>query len=124
MTSEAESPASSRAWRRKKYGSVPFVAATFLPLSSETSVMGEPAPTTIADHSGWENTSIARMAEPFARFRSAAEPAVEPTSIASALRASLALFEPADCTQLTVMSWSSSASSSQPWSLMMSESGL
>lgn len=46
---------------------------------------------------------MALMGEPLERARSAAEPAVEPTSIAPARRASLALFDPADCTQLTVM---------------------
>ena len=64
------------------------------------------------------------MGEPFERASSAAEPAVEPTSMASARSASLALFEPADWTQLTVTPWSASAVSSQPWSLMIRLSGL
>ena len=64
------------------------------------------------------------IGEPFERARSAAEPAVEPTSMAPARSASLALFEPADWTQLTVDALVASASSSQPWSLMMRLSGL
>ena len=58
------------------------------------------------------------IGEPLERASSAAEPAVEPTSIAPARRASLALFEPADWIQLTVTS-SPTASSIQPWSLMI-----
>ena len=56
------------------------------------------------------------MGEPLERARSAAEPAVEPTSMAAARSASLALLEPADWTQLTPMPWGASAFSSQPWS--------
>ena len=63
------------------------------------------------------------IGEPFERASSAAEPAVEPTSMAPARSASLALLEPADWTQLTVTS-SPSAASSQPWSLMIRLSGL
>ena len=63
------------------------------------------------------------MGLPFDRASSAAEPAVEPTSMAPARRASLALFEPADCTHSTVTSSPSSASS-HPWSLMMRLKGL
>ena len=67
--------------------------------------------------------SIVRIGEPLARASSAAEPAVEPTSTAPARSASLALFEPADCTHSTVTS-SPRVSSIQPWSLMTRLSGL
>ncbi len=67
--------------------------------------------------------SMTLIGEPFERASSAAEPAVEPTSMAPARSASLALFEPADWIQLTVTS-SPTASSIQPWSLMMRLSGL
>ena len=42
------------------------------------------------------------IGEPLERASSAAEPAVEPTSMAPARRASLALLDPADWIQLTV----------------------
>ncbi len=64
------------------------------------------------------------MGEPLERARSAAEPAVEPTSMAPARSASLALLEPADWTQFTVTPWSASSASSQPCSLMIRLSGL
>ena len=64
------------------------------------------------------------MGDPFERARSAAEPAVEPTSMAFARSASLALFEPADLTQVTVTFWAARPFSSQPWSLMIRLSGL
>jgi len=66
---------------------------------------------------------MVRIGEPFARASRAAEPAVEPTSIALARSASFALFEPADCVQVTVTE-SPSVSSIQPCSLMMRLSGL
>ena len=124
VTSAGSTPASSSAWIRKKYGSVPLVAATFLPSSWDTSVISESAGTTRADHSGWEYRLIVLMGEPLARASSAAEPAVEPMSIASARRASLALFEPADWTHSTSTPSSVSSSSSHPFSLMTRESGL
>ena len=68
--------------------------------------------------------SMTWMGEPLERASSAAEPAVEPTSMAPARSASLALLEPADWTQLTVMPWSASAASSQPCCLMIRLSGL
>ena len=68
----------------------------------------------MAAHSGCECVDDLDRRAVRAR-RSAAEPAVEPTSIALARSASLALFEPADLTQLTVMPWSSSSASSQPF---------
>ena len=43
------------------------------------------------------------IGEPFERASRAAEPAVEPTSMAPARSASLALLDPADWTQLTPM---------------------
>ena len=64
------------------------------------------------------------IGEPLERASSAAEPAVEPTSIAPERSASLALLEPADWTQLTVTPWSARAASSQPFSLMTRLSGL
>ncbi len=67
--------------------------------------------------------SIVRIGDPLDRASSAAEPAVEPTSTAPARSASLALFEPADWTQVTSTS-SPRVSSSQPWSLMTRLSGL
>ena len=54
VTSAGVSPASWSDWSRKKYGSVPLVAAIRLPLRSATDVMGEPAGTTMAAHSGCE----------------------------------------------------------------------
>ncbi len=54
VTSVGPSPASSSDWSRKKYGSVPLVAAIFLPFRSATMVIGESAGTTIAAHSGCE----------------------------------------------------------------------
>ena len=63
------------------------------------------------------------IGEPLDRASSAAEPAVEPTSIEPALSASFAAAEPADCTQLTV-TLSPKVLSSQPWSLMIRLSGL
>ena len=124
VTSDGFNPAVSSAWSRKKYGSVPLVAAIFLPLRSATEVIGDPFGTTMAAHSGCEKMSMTWIGEPLERARSAAEPAVEPTSIASARRASLALFEPADLTQLTVTFWAARPDSSQPWSLMTRLSGL
>src|SRR5262249_37482985 len=67
--------------------------------------------------------SIVLIGDPFERASSAADPAVEPTSIAPARSASLALFDPADCTQLTFTSEPNS-SSSQPWSLRIRLRGL
>ncbi len=67
---------------------------------------------------------MAWIGESFERASSAADPAVEPTSMAAARRASLALFEPADLTQFTVTPWSASSASSQPWFLMIRLSGL
>ena len=64
------------------------------------------------------------MGEPFERARRAAEPAVDPMSMALARSASLALFEPADLIQLTVTPCGSSAVSSQPWFLITRLSGL
>ena len=54
VTSLAFRPFASSDCRRKKYGSVPFVAATCLPLSCSTDVIDDFGPTTIADHSGCE----------------------------------------------------------------------
>src|SRR5215208_3843858 len=68
--------------------------------------------------------SMTWMGEPLERASRAAEPAVEPTSMAPARSASLALFEPADWTQLTVTPSSASSASSQPWFLMIRLSGL
>jgi hypothetical protein len=68
--------------------------------------------------------SIVLMGESFERASSAADPAVDPTSIAPARSASLALLEPADCTQFTVTPWSLSEASSQPFFLMTRLSGL
>ena len=68
--------------------------------------------------------SIVRIGEPLARASSAADPAVEPTSMAPARSDSLALFEPSDFTQVTSTPSSASASSSQPWSLITRLSGL
>src|SRR6478609_8617136 len=124
VTSLAERPFASSDCSRKKYGSVPLVAAICLPLRSFTEVMEEFGLTTLADHSGCEKMSMVLIAEPFERASSAAEPAVEPTSIAPERSASLALLEPADCTQLTVMSCFLSAFSSQPSFLMTKLSGL
>src|SRR5450759_4344860 len=67
--------------------------------------------------------SIALIGSPFERARSAADPAVDPTSIVPERRASLALLDPADWTQLTVTS-APSVASSQPWSLMTRLNGL
>ncbi len=67
---------------------------------------------------------MVRIGDPLARASSAAEPAVEPTSIASARSASLALLEPSHLTQVTSTSSSASALSSQPWSLTTRLSGL
>ena len=64
------------------------------------------------------------IGEPLALARSAAEPAVEPTSIAPERSASLALLDPADCTHLTVTPWSLRAASSQPFFLITRLSGL
>ena len=50
--SESESPASASACSRKKYGSVPFVAATVRPTRSATSVMSLPVGTAIAAQFG------------------------------------------------------------------------
>ncbi len=63
------------------------------------------------------------IGEPFERARSAALPAVDPTSMAPARSASFALLEPADWIQLIVTS-PPVAASSQPSSLMMRLSGL
>jgi len=117
------SPSVSSACRRKKYGSVPLVAATFLPLRSATDVMSLSGPTTMADHSGCEYTSMTLIGEPFARARSAAEPAVEPTSRAPARRSSFALFDPADWVHSTSTS-SPRAFSMSPWSFTTRLSGL
>src|SRR3954463_10016724 len=68
--------------------------------------------------------SMTWMGDPLERASSAAEPAVEPTSMALARRASLALFDPADLTQLTAIPCGASADSSQPWFLMTRLSGL
>ena len=68
--------------------------------------------------------SIVLIGEPLARASSAADPAVEPTSIAPERSASLALLDPADWTQLTVTPWSLREASSQPFFLMTRLSGL
>src|SRR5690606_29301078 len=104
------------------YGSVPVVAAIDLPRRSSTESMSEPSGTTMAAHSGWEYRSITWMGDPFDRASNAADPAVEPTSTAPARSASLALLDPADCSQVTVTP--SSSSSNQPCSLMTKLSGL
>lgn len=64
------------------------------------------------------------MGEPFARASSAAEPAVEPTSMLPLRSASLALFEPADLTHSTFLPSADRAVSSQPFLRIISESGL
>ncbi len=102
---------------------MPFVAAMSAPRSWSTLVMGDPFGTTIAVHSGCEYTSMVRMGDPLARARSAADPAVDPTSTAPARSSSLALFEPADCTQSTFTS-DPSRFSTRPWSFTMRLSGL
>ena len=103
---------------------MPLVAATDLPRRSSTERRGESAVRTSAAHSGWEQMSIARMGERLVRASSAAEPAVEPMSIAPPRRNSLALLDPAENVQWT--SWPPSAAtvSSQPFSRMISDSGL
>ena len=80
---------------------MPLVAAILRPLSWATEVIGESLATTSAAHSGWLNTATVLIGEPLARATSAAAPAVEPKSIASARRYSLALLLPADSSQLT-----------------------
>src|SRR5215218_786501 len=68
--------------------------------------------------------SITWIGDPFERARRAAEPAVEPTSIAFDRSAWLALFEPADWIHVTVTPCLASAASSQPCFLMIRLSGL
>src|SRR5687768_4578984 len=68
--------------------------------------------------------SMTWIGEPLERASRAAEPAVEPTSIAFESSAWLALFEPADWIQVTVTPCVASAVSSQPCFLMMRLSGL
>ena len=79
---------------------------------------------TSADHSGCEYRSITLMGEPFARASSAAEPAVEPTSMFPERRASLALFDPADLTHSSFLPFSCRAFSNHPFFLITRESGL
>ena len=68
--------------------------------------------------------SMILIGVPLARASSAAEPAVEPTSMAPARRFWLAMLEPVDSTHFTPTPSSFSSSSSQPWSLMTRLSGL
>ena len=96
LTVEILTPALARDCRRKKYGSVPLVTAIDLPASCFTELIGDPTGTRMADQSGCEKTSMALIGEPFARARSAAEPAVEPTSTTPARSAWLAVFDPLD----------------------------
>lgn len=102
---------------------MPLVAATEAPLRSSIEVMSLSGPTTIAAHSGCEKMSMTWIGEPFARARSAADPAVDPTSTDPERSSSLALFEPADCTHSTVTS-SPRMSSRMPWSRITRLSGL
>src|ERR1700712_2235980 len=81
VTSLVFRPASASACSRKKYGSVPALAAMFLPLRSLIDLIVEFGPTRIAAQFGCEKTSIDLIGEPFERASSAADPAVEPTSI-------------------------------------------
>ena len=57
-----------------------------------------------------EAAKTVRIGDPWARARSAAEPAVEPKSTAAARRFSFAVLDPSDCTQVTSTPWSSSSS--------------
>lgn len=61
-----------------------LVAATVLLFSCSTLVMSLPAGATSAAHSSWGYSAMTWMGEPFERASSAAEPAVEPTSMAPA----------------------------------------
>jgi hypothetical protein len=93
-------PANCSERSRKKYGSVPFVAAIFLPRSSESFCSGEFFATTSAVHSGCEYRKTVLIGEPLARASNAALPAVEPNWIESAARNEFALFEPSESTQV------------------------
>ena len=115
-------PAPARVCWRKKYGSVPCVAATRRPRSWAGSLIGESRRTTIADHSGRLYTSIALIGEPFARASSAGVPAVDPMSTTRARRFSLALLLPWESTHWTEPGPNSC--SNQPCSLITRLSGL
>jgi len=81
-------------------------------------------PITIAVHSGREYKNTVLIGEPLARARNAALPAVEPNCTAFAARNPLALFEPSESTQFTLVPRFPSASSSQPFSLRTKLTGL
>src|SRR5690606_38480049 len=93
-TSVLDSPSCCRLRSRNRKGSVPLVAATFLPLRSFTDWMGESLGTTRAVHSGRENTYTLLIGLPLAFDSTAARPAVEPKSTLPLLRNSSARLLP------------------------------
>src|SRR5690606_10662274 len=73
-------PTVSRACKVNRNGSVPLVAAIFLPFRSFRDFIGESFATTSAVHSGWLCTYTVLIGLPLARLRTAAKPAVEAKS--------------------------------------------
>src|SRR3954465_8692157 len=86
---------------RDRQGSVPLVAATFLPLRSASVLIGESFGTTSAVHSGREKMYGVRVGVPFASASSGARPADDPMSMLPAFRYSSARLLPALNTHLT-----------------------